>query len=212
MLCEDFLAAKRSRVQGAGGNAQTTKLSLPDWGPIKEVWNKGFSDPFKFLPAHLCYLGRCGDDWQTVKDEEGNDQLQSTGTKMKAESQSAYEPSLLIEMVREPNPAYGQRTSTNQWLHQARVVKDRTDRMPGKSCNDPDIEFFLPHIEFLIGGTHAAPTLNPPPTFEAGTGKNWDTIRRERQSILEEIKDDLVSAFPGQSAAEKKSNALCTNA
>ena len=204
MLCEDFLEAKRSRVEGVGGNPQTTKLALADWGPIKEVWNKGFSDPFKFLPAHLCYLGRAGDQWETVKDEEGKDKLQSTGTRMKAESESAYEPSLLVEMVREPNPLYGQGKSTTQWLHQAQVVKDRANRLTGQACNDPDIEFFRPHIEFLVGGTHSAPTDHPPATFEAGHGKNWETLKRERAAILDLIKDDLLLAWPGQTHAEKK--------
>ena len=203
-LCEDFLDAKRSRVANAGGNPQTTKLSGFDYGPIKEVWNRGFSDPFKFLPAHLCYLGRAGVEWETKVTEEGKEESSAKGTKMKAEGETAYEASLLIEMVREGNPAYAAGKSTTQWLHQAQVVKDRANRLTGQSSNDPDIEFFRPHIEFLLGGTHAAPTDHPPQTFEAGHGKNWETLKRERAAVLEEIKDDLVSHFPGQKAEEKK--------
>jgi hypothetical protein len=203
-LCEDFLDAKKSRVSGAGGNPNSTKLSGFDYGPIKEVWNRGFSDPFKFLPAHLCYCGRAGVDWETKIDEEGKEQSAVKGTKMKAEGETAYEASLLVEMLREPNPNYALGKSTTQWLHEAQVVKDRTDRLTGHACNDPDIEFFRPHIEFLMGGTHMAPTDTPPATFEKGTGKGYETLKRERQSVLDEIQDDLVSAYPGQSAAEKK--------
>ncbi len=203
-LCEEFLDAKRSRVEGAGGNPKTTKLSGFDFGPIKEVWNRGFADKFKFAAAHLCYCGRAGVDWVTEKDEEGQEQSKVRGTKMKCEGETAYETSLLVEMVREPNPEYAQKKTTRQWLHQAQVVKDRSDRLTGKAANDPDIEFFRPHIEFLMGGTHMAPTDKPAATFEKGTGKNWETIKRERQVILDEIKDDIVSALPGQSAAEKK--------
>ena len=203
-LCEDYLEAKRSRVKGAGGNTETVRLALADWGPIKEMWNKGFSDPFKFLPAHLCYCGRAGDVWETIKDEEGKDKIQATGKKMKIEAESAYEPSLLIEMVRVANPAYARKETTNQWLHQAQIVKDRSSLLTGKAADDPDIEFFRPHIDFLTNGVHAAPNTEPLAAFAAGHGKNWETIRRERKAFLEEIKDDLLSAFPGQSAAEKK--------
>ncbi len=203
-LCEDYLAAKRSRVKAAGGNVETVRLSLNDWGPIKEIWNKGFSDPYKYLPAHLCYCGRAGDEWETVKDDEGRDQLQSKGTKMKIEAQSAYEPSLLVEMVRVPNLAYAQGKSSTQWLHRAEVVKDRANLLTGKAADDPDIEFFRPHIEFLMGGTHEAPNPNPEPTFNAGIGKNWETIKREREALLAEIADDFTLAFPGQSTAAKQ--------
>ena len=203
-LCEDYLVAKRSRVKAAGGNIETVRLSLSDWGPIKEIWNKGFSDPYKYLAAHFCYNGRAGDVWETIKDEEGKDQLQSTGTKMKIEAQSAYEPSLLVEMIRVPNPAYAMGKSSTQWLHRAEVVKDRSGLLTGKSCDDPDIEFFRPHIEFLMGGIHAAPNANPELIFNAGTGKNWETLKREREALLAEIADDFTLAFPGQSAAAKQ--------
>lgn len=203
-LCEDYLAAKRSRVKSAGGNVETVRLVLNDWGPIKEIWNKGFSDPFKFLPAHLCYCGRAGDKWETLLNEEGKKELQSTGTKMKIESESAYEPSLLIEMVQEANPAYAAGKANTQWLHRAEVVKDRAGLLTGKAADDPDIEFFRPHIEFLRNGTHEAPDPNPEPIFNAGTGKNWETIKRERDALLAEIADDFVLAFPGQSAAAKQ--------
>lgn len=207
-LCEDYLKAKRSRVKAAGGNVATVRLSLPDWGPIKSVWSKGFSDPYKFTAAHLCYCGRCGDVWETTKDDEGNDKIQSTGKKMKIEAESAYEPSLLIEMVRVLNPAYARRESTTQWLHQAQVVKDRNadlaTTLTGKAKNDPDLDFFRPYIEFLMGGSHQAPNENPEATFATGKGKNWTTIQRERKAILEEIKNDLLLAYPGQTAMDKK--------
>lgn len=204
-LCEDYLEAKRSRVKGAGGNTETVRLAVHDWGPIKEMWNKGFSDPYKFLPAHMCYCGRCGDVWETVKDEEGQDHMQATSNKkMKIETESAYEPSLLIEMVRAGNPAYARKESTTQWLHRAEVVKDRSGLMNGLAADEPDIKFFRPHIEFLMNGIHQAPNAKPPAIFTSGKGKNWETIKRERKAMLEVIKDDLLLAFPGQSAAEKK--------
>ncbi|MFH1615839.1 MAG: hypothetical protein ABIG61_12250 [Planctomycetota bacterium] len=203
-LCEDYLDSKRSRVKGAGGNPETTRLALADWGPIKEIWNKGFSDPYKYLPAHFCYCGRAGDKWETIEDEEGNKKLESTGTRMKIESESAYEPSLLIEMILSPNPLYAQKKSGNQWLHRAEVVKDRHHLLTGQVCNNPDLRFIKSHVDFLIGGEHQAPNTKPPVTFKPGEGRNWETIKKQRQAILEEIKDDLLLAFPGQTAAEKK--------
>ncbi len=203
-LCEDYLEAKRSRVAGAGGNIKTVRLALPDWGPIKAIWNQGFSDPYKFLPAHLCYCGRCGDVWETKTNDEGEEKIEATGKKMKIEAESAYEPSLLVEMIRVANPEYKQKKSTTQWLHRAEIVKDRSNLMNGKSANDPNLDFFRPHIDFLVDGEHRAPNKKPAATFGAGKGKNWETIKRERKIALEEIKGVLLLAFPGRTTPEIK--------
>lgn len=198
-LCQDYLDAKRSRVQGAGGRKETTKLSLKDWGPIKEMWAR-FSEPFAMNAAHLCICGREGDTWETVTDDEGKEEMQKTGVKMKTEVETGHEPSLLVQMRLE---------GENPVKHTAFVVKDRFDYITGKTSPDkPDIEFFRPHIEALDLKGKAPQQSIGSPAFEPGSGPNWETIKAQREAILEEIKNDITLLMPGQTAAEKSAKIL----
>jgi uncharacterized protein YrzB (UPF0473 family) len=191
-LCADFLEAKKSRVQGAGGRKETTRLSLKDWGPIKDIWNT-FSEKFVFSPIHFCICGREGDAWDTVTDEEGKEEMQKVGVKMKTETEFGHEPSLLVNMRLEYDK------------HLAFVSKDRFDFLTGAlSGNNPDIEFFRPHISALnLGGEHIVKSEGKK-IFNAGTGPNWETIKAQRAAILENIKDDILLVYPSTSAEEKK--------
>jgi hypothetical protein len=191
-LCTDFLEAKKSRVQGAGGRKETTRLSLKDWGPIKDIWNT-FSEKFVFSPIHFCICGREGDAWDTVTDEEGNENMQKTGVKMKTETEFGHEPSLLVQMRFEHEK------------HLAFVTKDRFDYLTGHlSENNPDIEFFKPHINALnLGGEHVVKSEGKK-IFDEGTGPNWETIKAQRAALLENIKDDLTLVYPGRTTEENK--------
>lgn len=191
-LCSDYLEAKRSRVKSAGGRENTVKLSLKDWGPLKEIWNT-FSEKFVYSPVHFCIIGREGDSWETMTDEEGNEELRKTGVRMKTESEFGYEPSLLVRMTLYDNK------------HIAFIAKDRFDSLTGKSSDsNPDIQFFKPHFDLLnIGGKHVKKSEGKK-IFDEGSGPNWETLKAQREAILEAIKDDMVLAFPGQSANDKK--------
>ncbi len=191
-LCADYLEAKKSRVKGAGGREETTKLSLKDWGPIKDMWNK-FSELFVYSPVHFCIIGREGDVWDTVIDDEGKEEMRKTGVKMKTETEFGYEPSLLVQM----------RLTDNK--HQAFVIKDRFDALTGKlSIDNPDIEFFRPHLEYLnLGGKVVAPSEGKK-VFNEGSGPNWETIKAQREALLENIKDDILLVYPGRTAEEGK--------
>jgi len=191
-LCTDYLEAKKSRVKSAGGRPETTKLTLRDWGPIKEMWG-AFSQKFVFAPVHFCICGREGDMWDTVTDEEGNEEMRKIGVKMKTERELGYEPSLLVQMKIDNNK------------HLAFVVKDRFDFLTGKlSDNNPDLAFFEPHIRALnIGGANVDKSEGKP-VFESGEGPNWETLQAQRKAIIENIQDDILLAYPGQTAAEKK--------
>jgi len=191
-LCSDYLEAKKSRVGGAGGNRETVKLSLKDWGPLKEIWNK-FSEKFVNSPIHFCICGREGDVWDTVVDDEGNEEVKKTGVKMKTETEFGYEPSLLVNMKYE----FGK--------HVAFVPKDRFDYLTGLTSEDkPDIEFFRPHISALnIGGKFVAPSEGKR-IFNDSHGLSFETIQKQRTAILENIKDDITLKIPGRTDAAQK--------
>ena len=191
-LCSDFLEAKKSRVKGAGGRPETARLSLKDWGPIKEIWNT-FSEKYVFSPIHFCINGRQGDAWDTVTDDEGNENMQKTGVKMKTETEFGHEPSLLVQMRFEHEK------------HIAFVTKDRFDFLTGKfSENNPGLDFFEPHISALnIGGAQVIKSEGKK-IFEQGNGPNWETLKAQREATLENIKDDITLVYPGRSAEENK--------
>lgn len=192
-LCSDFLVAKKSRVKAAGGNPETTKLSLSDWNPIKDIWNQ-FTEKYCFDPVHWCISGREGDVWEEVTDDEGNDSMQKTGVKMKTETETGYEPALLVQMILRDDK------------HIAVIKKDRFGTMQAglMSKAEPDIEFFRPFLNALdLNGNGIERSTTPSP-FGIESGKNWETLKAERDGLLENIKDDLVLALPGQDAESKK--------
>ncbi len=197
-LMQDYLNAKRSRVSSAGGRTDTVSLSLKDWGPIKEIWGN-FSQMFCYDPVHWCMCGREGDRWDTVTDSEGNEELKKIGTKMKTETETGYEPSILIRMSMFEVP------NKPQPVHRAFVCKDRFNTLTGQYADDPDIEFFLPHLKMLaLGGKSVELNPDAPPAFTPDRGPNWETIQARREAALENIKDDMLLALPGMDAESKK--------
>ncbi len=191
-LMSEYLAAKRSRAKAAGvGRVDSVSLSMQDWGPIKDMWAK-FSDCVRYDPTHWCVCGRESDVWDQIEDDEGKKKLTKTGVKMKTEKGLGYEPSILVRMRLDYDK------------HIAFVVKDRFDVMTGASESDPDIEFFLPHMEKLdLGGKVAAPNKDVAPAFAPQHGPNYTTVQARRQAILDEIKNDLTIHVPGMAAADK---------
>ena len=190
-LCADFFEAKKLRIKAAGGNPETARMHPRDWGVVKDVWAK-FTQHMVYDPIHWCICGREGDVWEDVEDDEGKKEMKKTGEKMKTEVETGYEPSLLVQMKLLGHD------------HLAFVVKDRFDALTGQlSKNNPDIEFFRPHLAMLNLGGSAASSGNGKAVFEPGKGANWETIQARRAAILESIKDDLVLRWPSTSAAEK---------
>ena len=199
------------------GMSPLSKLPMHHWGPIKEKWNVGFADEYVNAPMHVVVCGRQGDVWDTVEDDEGNDELRKTGIKMKTETEFGYEPSLLIHM----RSFQEERNKKVTLKRIAKVLGDRFDAMDGAECvfgqagdftpgtdNDEVYQFFLPHIELLDGKT--APTVKQTEAqFEFDTGEYAQSKnRRDREIIAEEIQGELVKYFPGQTKEEKQAKAM----
>ena len=198
-LCTDYLEAKKSRVESAGGRKETTRLSLKDWGPIKDMWNK-FSELYVYSPIHACIAGREGDVWEQVTDDEGKSEAVKTGVKMKTEGEFGYEPSLLVRMTLADTS--GEIIKNG---HFALVVKDRFNILTGKlSANNPDISFFMPYLDALNLGGAIMPKSEGKKIFDAGSGPNWETIKAQRTATLENIKDDITLVYPGRTAEDNK--------
>lgn len=130
-------------------------LRMDDWGPIKAEWGE-FTKLYINSHAHVILCGRAGYEYEYHTDEETQKkELVKTGTKMKAEGEMSYEPSLLLEMERVNADGAVVRGKRSGWIHRCYVLKDRTDLMNGKTIDNPSFEDFTPVVNFLnLGGEH----------------------------------------------------------
>lgn len=211
--CDSYLEEYNEKQRANRGRCRS-RLEFQDWGPIKARFAK-WTDFFLSSPVHIIVCGRLGYnyDFKDRDDGTGTD-LIKTGTKMKAETEFGFEPSLLIEMSKE-------RDGDGNLLHIATVEKDRTNTMMGKRVvfksgkETPDSVFkaFLPHIERLHAGSHAAIDMDGKTHFgvdEMGRDE-WGQERKQREIMSEEIKALFDQHIPGQAAVDKKRKAALLN-
>ena len=176
------------------------RISLHDWIPIKQEWRE-YTDRYINSKIHIIMCGRAGWEFDYEKDEDGVLELTKTGTRMKAETEMGYEPSLLLEMerVRRETGKIG-----GSHIHRCWVIKDRFDKINGKFFDDPTFKDFLPHIELLnLGGEHRA--VNGDRTSEGlfnSTNSKSEYYKR-KDITLEEIKDELTLIY-GKTDTDKK--------
>jgi len=181
------------------------RITLKHWMPIKATW-KAFTEKFVNSKLHIIMAGRAGYIWEMVSDEEGIEELQQTGTKLRAEVNTAYEPNLLIEMVRV------RKTSKPgaPMIHRAFVVGDRSDVLDGKVFDNPTFESFLPHIEILnLGGKYKGIDLSRDSQGIFAEKSNVGIARiKLREKLLEKIQNEIYLLYPGRDEDSKKSRLL----
>lgn len=176
-------------------------LEIWDWGKIKPAWRE-FTTAFLTTRIHFIVCGRAASIYEQVYNEErGKSEVQVVGSKMKTEKETAYEPSLLIEMERVI------RKDGNGYDHVATVMKDRSDTMDGKSFPDPTFETFAPFFAALnIGGEHKPTDASRNSEHMFANGRD-NAIERKRQVEIttEKIRDAFILADIGvNSTADKK--------
>jgi len=180
------------------------RLFVHHWGELKPTW-KEYQKKFVASKLHIILCGRSGDVWSDVADTDGVLELKKTGTKMRVEKETAYDPSLLVEMTKDL------KVSGHGWTHRAWVEKDRFNIMNFETFEDPKFEDFLPHIEQLnLGGEHFAldTERNSQDMFEKGnTGAEY---YKKREQTLEKIKNEINLMLPGQDAKTKTDRILLT--
>jgi hypothetical protein len=196
------------------------RLEFQHYADIKTQWARWTT---KFLNAnlHIIVCGRAGDIWERVENDKGKMELQSVGTRMKAEKEFGYEPSLSIEMERVLNPNGG-------WSHKATVLKDRSDSINGKqfTFTKPTAAYkkgdwkavyksFEPAIRALnIGSEHKTidETRNAEGLFPTVDGESRSIeFARRREIALEEIKHSLMTISPGTGEAAKTTKGIILN-
>jgi len=196
------------------------KLQFQDWDAVKTEWSR-FTDLFLNAPIHTIICGRAGYEYDYFENEDGKKELHKTGTKMKAEGEFGYEPSLVIEMQRIKR-SDDKHPDLKGWTHRATVLKDRTDTINGMEFdfNTEDVrasggravfDAFAPHFAKLaIGGDQLGIdiTRTSAELFTPDGELKGEAYRKQKQILLEEIFGVLDKEWPGttKEAKDTKNN------
>lgn len=199
------------------------RLSFQDWGILKPMWFDDFSTPFVTSPLHIIVAGRAGFEYDYFEGDDGKMELYKTGTKMKAEGEFGFEPSLLIEMERIKNPeatetyreaktkdakmkAAKQIMQEREFVRKATVLKDRSDIMDGKIFYNPTYSDFAPHWAAInIGGEHKPlEGGDSQGMFDIEGRPDWVIAKKRATIAIEELKAEMDKFYPSSSAKEKQ--------
>ncbi|WP_198958866.1 AAA family ATPase [Candidimonas nitroreducens] len=178
-------------------------LEFQDWAWLKAEWGK-FTDLFVNSRCHIIMCGRAGYEYDFFENESGKKELTKTGVKMRAETETGYEPSILILMEKSQELIEG--GGTRVW-RTATIMKDRSTRIDGKTFHNPTFKDFLPHIEFLnLGGEHVGvdTTRDNAELFAEDGEPKWQKERRMKEIALDEIGEIIGKHYPGSSAEAKR--------
>jgi len=182
-LCESYLERKRKSK-----NNRNLRLELPDWNYLKPLWEQ-FTTLYLNAKAHIIVCGRAGSVYEFYENEEtGKKEMLEVGTKMAAEKNFAYEPSLLVEMFSDQIKGGKQ---AKKVINRALVLKDRAHVLNGREFKEPKFTDFLPHIQRLnIGGEHTGiddrdSSALFPPTERDDTRYDKDILLENLQTLLD---------------------------
>lgn len=178
-----------------------TGLEIWDWGVIKPEWRR-FLNSYLATPCHAIVCGRAQNVYEQVYNESrGKQEVQVTGSRMKTERETGYEPSLLIEMERRPRS-----DGRGGWDHVATVVKDRSDSLDGQEFSDPGFAEFAPHFHRLnLGGQHRPTDVDGDSQALFDSPDTAIERRTRAEAALEKITDAFALAdISTRSAAGKK--------
>lgn len=184
------------------------RLAFEDWAWLKQEWGK-FTDSFVNSWLHIIMCGRAGYEYDFFLNEDtGKKELEKTGIKMKAETETGFEPSLLVLMERQMNMA------DRSVYREAHILKDRSRLIDGKtfeftkdSTIEETFECFLPHIEFLkLGGEHLGVDTSADSTsiIPTDSERGWKYAQEQKEIYLDKIKAVFVEAGLDGNSAEAK--------
>lgn len=193
IFCDEY-ATRKNRKRG---------LEFSDWRAVKQDWRENFTDLYLNTPLHIIMCGRQGYEYDMQVNDAGKKELVKTGVKMKAEGETGFEPSLLMQMEQEQTLKDG---SLQNIERVAYILKDRSTFLDGKTLRNPSFKDFLPHIKTLdIGGAGVSidTTRNSSDLLTEEGDSNWKFRETQREIALEEIQAELDRMFPGSTADMK---------
>lgn len=205
---EEFLRSYLNRPGKNGEPVKRNRLEFQDWGVIKPQWKEQFSTPFVMAKCHIIFTGRAGYEYSDERNEETNKrEIYKSGIKMKAETETAFEPDILVLMQKKQDLISDKPTITRDAL----IVKDRTTQIDGKSFVNPTFEDFFPAVKVLLDGTlRELHGVNIPDTFEEFENK-FSRIAKEREIMVAEIEGCFQLMGLGTGAKDKQTKAWTLN-
>jgi hypothetical protein len=178
-----------------------TRLEFQDWGVLKPTWKEKFSTPFVMAKVHIIFTGRAGYEYENeINQDTGKREIFKSGIKMKAETETAFEPDILV-LMQKVTDLLGENKSV--W-REAMVVKDRTTQIDGKTFKNPTFENFYPAIKVLLDGTlREVHGSQIPDTFEEFENK-YSEFAKEREISIAEIEGCFALMGLGTGAKDKQ--------
>jgi hypothetical protein len=205
---EEFLRSYMNRPDKNGNPMKRNRLEFQDWGVLKPQWKELFSTPFVMAKCHIIFTGRAGYEYTDERNEDtGKREIFKSGIKMKAETETAFEPDILVLMQKKQDLISDEKTI---W-REAMVVKDRTTQIDGKTFKNPTFEDFYPAIKVLLDGTlremHGAQI---PDTFAEFENK-YSEFAKDREILIAEIDGCFELMGLGTGAQDKQIKAWTLN-
>lgn len=181
-----------------------SRLEFQDWGVIKPKWKSEFSDVFVNSKVHIIFTGRAGYEYESeINEETKKREIFKSGIKMKAESETQFEPDLLVLMEKKVD-VLGEKKSVKRI---ATILKDRSNKIDGKSFENPTFADFEPAIDiYLLGIYEASESKVVKDKFEEIEEKTikW---KKEREVLISEIAGQFDLIGWGTSVEHKKMKA-----
>lgn len=172
---EDFVAAFVAAREIRGD------LSPSDWVALKTIWHREWALPFTSSPVHQIFTARSADQYVDVVDENGKVESIRAGTKIRGEAETAYEPSLLVEVTRD--------VVDGASVFTGRVLKDRTDTIDGSALTSPGYVDLAPAIEATLAGAAPAVVVEEASAASLFAGA---TDSRQVRRLIEDVKGELT--------------------
>jgi hypothetical protein len=144
-------------------------------------------------------LGRAGSTYETTENEDtGKQEMIKSGTKMKAEGETGYEPDFLIEMERVD--------FKDGIINRAWVVKDRSDKLMGKHFDKPTAASFKPFYDFIkLGSQHVGISEASSPELFSKPDWSYEEKKKRKEIAIETLQEVLtLGGLDGRSTEVNK--------
>lgn len=185
------------------------RLTMHDWMLLKAEWGQ-FTKLYVNSALHIAMCGRAGYEYNFDEDEDGKKEIVKTGTKMKAEGETGFEPDLLIETFKvqlsDVLTDVKKKRMAKGFINRCCVIKDRSDLMNGRIIEKPKFMDFIRIVNSLnIGGENSQIESVNQSKDMFDSDKSWIDRQKRKEIGLEQIKEILILAeMDGTSADAKK--------
>lgn len=178
-------------------------LQFHHWDDLKSKWRQIYTDPYVNSPCHILMCGRQGYEYDSAESDDGKREIFKTAVRMKAESETGYEPSLLIHMDRVQELGSGGKVE--KVYRDAFVLKDRSQLIDGQTFRNPTFESFLPHFESLnLGGAHTGVDTSRTSDDLVAKNESAQYDETQRAIVIDEIAELAKKHFPSRSDDDKQ--------